>query len=206
MKWIGPPLKEGPLPAMVYFSLSAEESLELDPFNQPAVAQLEHPMRVISFTLPGHENGARDLSLWNESLLSSFAEKVALELSTFPITKLGAAGLSRGAAVACHLAAVMPSVEAILGFAPMTSHLSPQIIQTIANRKIRFYIGNHDTLVGTDKCAFFIEELAKAAYLQGIRSSPIELIIGPSIGRAGHGTSPATFVDGALWMRRQLNV
>lgn len=206
MKWIGPPLEEGLLPAMVYFSLSEEDSLELTPFNEPAISQVGHPMRVISFTLPGHENGQRELSFWNEDLLADFTQKVTSELKTFPISRLGVAGLSRGASVACHLAHAMPQIEAILGFAPMTSHLSPEIIKSISNRKIRFYIGNHDTLVGTDKCCALIQELAKSAYTSGLRSSPIELIIGPSIGRLGHGTSSPTFQNGAAWMRSALNV
>ncbi|MBP9841377.1 MAG: hypothetical protein KBC64_03000 [Simkaniaceae bacterium] len=206
MKWIGPPLEEGKLPTMIYFSLSEEESLEQDPFNQPAIAQLNFKMRVISFTLPGHENGQRDLSTWTSSLLSEFAKNVALELSSFPFSTLGVAGLSRGAAVACHLAKEVPEIQAILGFAPMTSHLTPEVIQAISNRRIRFYIGNRDTLVGTDQCCNLIAQLAESAYLSGIRSSPIELIIGPSIGRAGHGTSPEIFSEGAAWMRSQLHV
>jgi esterase FrsA len=58
--------------------------------------------------------------------------------------------------------------------------------------------------VGTESCFQFISELSETAYQQKISSSPIELIIGPSMGHKGHGTPPEVFKDGAAWIRRKL--
>ncbi|MCB1081898.1 MAG: alpha/beta hydrolase, partial [Chlamydiia bacterium] len=71
-------------------------------------------------------------------------------------------------------------------------------------KKVRFYIGNHDMRVGTDHAFSFIQNLAKEAHTHRIRTSPIELIIGPSIGYQGHGTAPQTFQSGAEWVKGAL--
>jgi esterase FrsA len=78
------------------------------------------------------------------------------------------------------------------------------LTKKLCNRKVRCYIGNHDTRVGTKNTYEFISQLATNADNQNIRSSPIELIIGPSIGHKGHGTLPEVFKSGADWMREQL--
>ncbi|MDN3509058.1 MAG: hypothetical protein P0S93_03435 [Candidatus Neptunochlamydia sp.] len=53
-------------------------------------------------------------------------------------------------------------------------------------------------LVWTQTMAFsFISKLAVEAHKNRIRSSPIELLIGPSICYKGHGSSPEIFKVGA---------
>ncbi len=82
---IGPELSYGPLPALFYFALSAQDSLNLDPFNQPAVYLSSLPMRIFSITLPGHENQlpptqalevwAREIAVGN-NVIATFVSKV----------------------------------------------------------------------------------------------------------------------------------
>ena len=79
-------------------------------------------------------------------------------------------------------------------------HLTPLLY----NRTIRFYIGNRDKRVGTAHTFSLTEKLAEKAYHNRIRSAPIELIIGPSIGYQGHGTSQAIFQEGATWIKNHL--
>jgi esterase FrsA len=221
--FIGPPLEEGPMPTLFYFSLSARISLEQDPFNQPVQFLEGTPIRVFSVTLPAHENNLSPenaMDVWEERMkggdlvIPPFIEKlkgIVDELK--PHIKEGnliAAGLSRGAYIACHLAAVCPEITHLLGFAPLTRFRAAKELdlETLApslyNRTIRFYIGNHDTRVGTDYAFSFIDHLAKEAHKHRIRSSPIELIVGPSIGYQGHGTSPKIFKEGAAWVKEVL--
>jgi esterase FrsA len=135
---------------------------------------------------------------------------------------LGVAGLSRGAYIATHLAAKDPRLRHILGFAPLTdvsylkefSQLSEHplvaeqklnaLIPQLLHHKLRFYIGNRDLRVGTERCFDFVHKLADAAYSARVRSPQAELFITPSIGHRGHGTSPMTFFEGAQWLREEL--
>jgi len=237
--FIGPPLSEGPLPTVIYFSLSAKESLALDPFNQPAVYLSQFPMRIFSLTLPGHENNlpAKEaLHRWADEIrkennvIFHLVEKTKelvnflLEKKLLIENKLAVAGLSRGAFIATHVAAQIPLFKTVLGFAPLTrldrakefaaiqeetlvqslnlEHLVPQLIHC----SLRFYIGNLDTRVGTRACFDFIEALTQTAFQHQIRSPQVELIISPSIGKEGHGTSQEIFHHGAHWLATQLGV
>ncbi len=237
--YLGPPLSSGPLPALFYFALSNKESLGLDPFNQPAAYLSSLNMRIFSITLPGHENNlppTQALNLWAEEIarghdmISSFVAKVKLAVDTLLSSEvllkdqLAVAGLSRGAFIAAHAAALIPEFRSILGFAPLIQLRSIKEFQhlldhplvaslslenlkpKLADRSVRFYIGNLDTRVGTSHCFHFIENLAQTAFENKVRSPPIELIIAPSIGRDGHGTSKATFHAGAKWAAEQLKV
>ena len=133
---MGPPLKVGPLPALFYFALSGKDSLELDPFNQPAAFLKEDPMRVFSFTLPGHGGELKNseaIAYWAEAFASGqnpirdFVEQAKANIdelvqrNLIDPQRLAAAGLSRGGFVATHLAAQDERVKIILGFAPMVS-------------------------------------------------------------------------------------
>ena len=53
--FVGPSLEKGPLPTLIYFALSAEDSLQCDPFNRPVQFLEGLPLRIFSITLPGHE-------------------------------------------------------------------------------------------------------------------------------------------------------
>jgi len=137
--YLGPSLEKGPLPALFYFSLSAQDSLLLPPFNTP-VTYLKHlthsSLRIFSLTIPGHEN-----NLPKEKAIETWAS--AIKKGIDPITpyitnigraieylcthdalshgKLAFAGLSRGAYIATLAAAKNPSCKIVLGFAPLVN-------------------------------------------------------------------------------------
>lgn len=239
MNFIGPKIDAGPLPAVFYFALSAQESLHVDPYNQPAIHLLSLPVRIFSIDIPGHgreQLSKEALQNWvepfsrKENIIIDFAKRTAESIATLAeqgvVLKEACAvmGLSRGALIAAHVAAQMPDIRYLLGFAPLTKitqakefaafkedpfvegldmiHLAP----LLANRTIRFYIGNHDTRVGVRNCFDCIERFAQEAYAAGIRSPQIELLIKPSIGFQGHGTAPHTFQEGADWLALQLGL
>jgi hypothetical protein len=79
-------------------------------------------------------------------------------------------------------------------------HLAPSLF----DRTIRFYIGNHDTRVGTGECFHFTQSLVEEAVRNQIRSPQIELIITPSIGQMGHGTSKEIFHAGTEWLAQKV--
>jgi hypothetical protein len=235
--YLGPPLNAGPLPALFYFALSGEDSLGLDPFNQPAIYLASLPMRIFSMTLPGHEDKlppTNALNVWaseiilGNNVISTFIEKIKWAVDTLLSRqvlmedRLAIAGLSRGAFIAVHAAAAIPQFQWILGFAPLTKLESIKEFRALAshpivaslslehltlklmNRSTRFYIGNLDTRVGTGHCFDFIENLAKTADENKIRCPQVELMITPSIGRDGHGTSKGIFHAGAQWVAESL--
>lgn len=235
----GPPLDVGPLPALFYFTLSAEDSLLIDPYNQPAAFLSSYPMRIFSIDLPHHGKGLSALDamekwatdiLHGNDTITAFIEKMKFaihELIHRHVIKkeaLGICGLSRGAFMATHVAAKVPEISAIVGFAPLTqltfakefANLKDEpiarslnlenCIPSLIGKSLRFYIGNRDIRVGTAHCFHFIEKLADASFHHRIRSAPVELIIGPSIGHMGHGTSNPAFQDGAKWLAHKLGV
>ncbi len=237
--YLGPPLEKGPLPAVFYLAISAQDSLTLDPFNQPVKKWLDYPLRIFSLTLPGHEPPRppqEALQLWaqhlekGEDLIGAFVDQLVqmthslIEKGWIDPKKIGLAGLSRGGFLATHAAARSPLFSTILGFAPLTSlrsckefshlhHLSyidtldlHHLYGQLINKKLRFYIGNHDERVETRRCYTFIEGLAETSYAQRIRSPQVELSIFPSIGHQGHGTPPYIFEQGAAWLADQLGV
>ncbi len=134
LEWIGPPLHEGPLPALIYLAISAKDSLTLDPFNQPVeFLKAHYAMRVFSLTLPAHEpplEPQHALKEWADAfvkghdLLSPFIDQL-VEAGKFLVQKeiassLGVAGLSRGGFLALHAAAKSSLFSSVLGFAPVT--------------------------------------------------------------------------------------
>lgn len=231
----GPSDYEGPMPAFFYFALAGNESLELDPFNQPAAFLQGKGIRVYSMTLPAHGPGfdktkaiyllAGEVAKGNNPF-KDFLDNVRQAIDWLePLLiegKIATGGLSRGAFAATHLAAVEPRLSHILGFAPMCSpsfhspfaklldHPITQILELdslvnqLVDRRLRFYIGNRDMRVSTECCFRFVRKLVDAAFESGIRSPPIDLIIGPSAGHMGHGTLPPVFQDGVQWLEREL--
>jgi len=146
--YIGPDLSKGPLPTLFYFALSAEDSLGLDPFNQPVKCLAGLPMRVFSMTLPGHEDKlppTEALYRWAEEiaagrpLVSSFVSQVKevvshlLEKGVIREDALGISGLSRGGFLATHVAAEIPLFRYLLAFAPLTQPAFAKELQTIAH-------------------------------------------------------------------------
>lgn len=133
--FLGPPLSSGPLPAVFYFSLSAEESLSLDPFNQPALRFMEHGLRVFSITLPAHDGAfphPHAMQAWAEDIrtggknLTEFLENCIASIDYLISEgwidkhKIAVAGLSRGAYISFLLAARDQRIRSVLGFAPLT--------------------------------------------------------------------------------------
>ena len=231
---LGPPLDHGPLPTIFYFALSGPDSLSLDPFNQPVQFLQDKWIRFFSMTLPAHEEGLSPhnaLTVWAEEIakgrdpLTPFFDE-ALQAVDYAVKqkladphKLGIAGLSRGGFVASHLAAREERFKAILQFAPLTRLSKAKDFEAIkdhplvhaldvfplakqlSNRHIRFYIGNKDTRTHTKSCFDFAMQLVEHSTL---RSPQIELILTPSIGQMGHGTSPEAFRQGAEWLAQCL--
>jgi len=231
-EFLGPPLDTGPLPAIFYFALSAHDSLHLDPYNQPAIYLHNPGLRIFSVSLPAHDTmpPTEALRFWADEIhhgrdvIHTFVKEVAayiqqlIDENVIDPKKIGAMGLSRGAFIASHIAALVPEIENILGFAPLTrlesvqefKHLNVEkwdlthLTGKLYNRSVRFYIGNRDIRVGTESCFQFISALSAKAYEHKISSPPVELIIGPSIGHKGHGTSPEIFHQGADWLKKKL--
>jgi hypothetical protein len=134
--FLGKGFEEGPLPAFFYFSLSGEESLILHPYAQPAQILKELPLRIFSFTLPGHnkpqdkfhaiEFWAQQMALGNpiiddfiEDVLRSIEWLIAIHLVDPLYMVTG--GLSRGAFTATLLSMREKRMKALLGFAPLIS-------------------------------------------------------------------------------------
>lgn len=233
----GPALFLGPLPSLFYFTLTGQDSLATDPYNQPITALGNELIRAFSLTLPGHNTGepaSVGIDFWahqialGEDPITPFLRQCsdALDfLLSEQLIKAGyiaAVGLSRGAFIATHWAAVDPRIQIILGFAPLVNldhleefhHNPPALahslslierVHLLVGKQLCFFIGNHDTRVSTDNCFSFITKLAKVSYKEGIRSPPIEMHILPSIGHRGHGTSPEAFRQGTVWLLQQLN-
>ena len=135
LHYLGPPLSSGPLPAVFYFSLSAEESLSLDPFNQPALRLAELGVRVFSITLPAHHGAfphPHAMQEWLEDIQTGgkvIGDFIAtctasidylIEQGWIDPHRIGAAGLSRGAYIAFLLAAEDQRVRSVAGFSPLT--------------------------------------------------------------------------------------
>ena len=227
--YTGPSLDEGPLPAFWYFSLAGDESLCLDPFNQVVAFLQGEGVRCFSLTLPFHSEGFDKrvaLNHWAEEIASGgraihdFLDTAtrAIEEMAPAITSLATGGLSRGALVALHLAARLPQITHLVGFAPVTSlaatqHFSPIIdsphihdlllephIPTLTRCHIRFYIGNRDIAVDTEACFAFAQQIVAAAYDQGKRSAQVDFMMRPSIGHRGHGTPTEVFHEASRWL------
>lgn len=227
----GPPLDAGPKALLIYFALSAQESLTLEPINQPLQPLGNLPLRIFSVTLPGHGVGLDHrevMGVWanNPAILLPFFTSVCKLLDRLVDTgvaekgKIALMGLSRGAFVALHVAADSPHVSAVCGFAPLTTlstlsefqeALTPKELDLVpkvpalASKKIRFYMGNRDVRVSTDRCYAFFRLLVEESFSQGHRTPPVELFLFPSIGHKGHGTPLTYFHEGGTWIRRLLS-
>lgn len=147
----GPDLNVGPLPTLVYFSLSGYESLMLDPYCQPVDFWLHQShRRAISFDLPEHPMGGqhtRGMEKWadkmgmaHQDIISPFVKQIVRALKYLQdkgwidVNQLVIGGLSRGAFLATHVAAKEPSIRAILGYAPLTTLETIKEFQSYLNR------------------------------------------------------------------------
>lgn len=157
-----------------------------------------------------------------EIFLQQLKTSLSLLLEQGCISSLAVSGLSRGGFIAYHLASYYPLMNTIATFAPLTdlgyikemkslknssflaAHSLFSLTESLAKKTSKAYIGNHDTRVGTDACFHWIHTLAQTASALHIRSAPIELVIKPSIGHQGHGTSKESFEEGALWVLQNM--
>lgn len=232
----GPPLSQGPLPAVFYFCSTGMETLGTAPYSQPVAFLRPYPVRIFSMSLPLHDD-ARDrrkaVSLWAAELsggndpLTPFLEHTCANIDYLvregfiSPKQIVTAGLSRGGWVASHLAAKCTHVKAVAAFAPLIdlpalpdfrriSHIEYlslfSVMRQLIGMPLRYYIGNHDTRVGTDICIRFIQSLIEASHHANMRTVPVELIISPSIGHQGHGTPPSVFRSGAQWLAATLGI
>ncbi len=148
--FLGPDLDEGPLPALFYFALSEQESLNLDPYNQPALHLRSSDLRIFSFTLPDHGpdlNPVEAIGKWAERFakgedpLTPFFEKSARSIEKLIAQNLvvkeriALMGLSRGGFVAGHIATFLPFVSAYLAFAPLTKLSEAKEFASLKNRE-----------------------------------------------------------------------
>jgi len=221
-----------PAPALVYFALSAKDSLTLDPFNQPIAYLQNDNIRLISVTLPYHsvgEDPKEAMMRWAEHIMRDpgFVDEFlsAVHKDLLPIVEGGKvvlSGLSRGGYVAFRLAALEESFESVMAFAPLidleslpefSRHLPQETLDSFAlktyipqliGKQVRIHVGNRDQRVGTTRTYQFLEKLVDQSMEGGERSPPVEMLITPSIGYKGHGTSEASFHEGARWIKNIL--
>lgn len=132
----GPALFLGPLPSIFYFTLTGQDSLATDPYNQPITAVGNELVRAFSLTLPGHCGGeppSAGMDFWAHQIaqgndpITPFLQECSDALDFLLSEQLikpgyiAAAGLSRGAFIAAHWAAADPRIQAVLGFAPLVN-------------------------------------------------------------------------------------
>ena len=238
--YLGPHLDHGPLPALFYFSLSAEDSLTLAPYNTP-VTYLKHltheKLRIFSMTIPGHENNLpkeKAIEYWIQKIkngidpifpfISQICEVIDYLTNQYVLIegKIALAGLSRGGYIATLVAAKHSLCNLVTGFSPLTDlKLTKGIegldghplveslslsthLEGLIHAKIRYYIGNRDTRVGTKLAFDFITNLAELAHEKRVKDGSCELIIYPSTGFMGHGTPDEIFKEGSLWIEKTL--
>ncbi len=231
--FVGPSLDHGPLPAFFYFSLSKEDSLITDPFNQCVTPLSNLPLRIFSATLPEHGSGkdpVHALQAWadhyklGKDILTPFIEETAEAIKQLIPTvvlqdKCVVGGLSRGGFIACHVSAKLAFLKHILLLAPLT-HLSktqeftsiPSIhhfdltnqVELLVDKTLHGFIGNRDTRVGTGNVFAFLQQLVELGHQRRVRGLPFTLNLVPSIGFQGHGTSKTSFQEGAEWVKNIL--
>jgi hypothetical protein len=194
-----------------FFSLSAENSLTLPPFCHPVDTLLDQGVRVVSITLPSHENNKRPLhiqQLWLEQIdqIETFIENLSSgvkELTKIFPPPYGAMGISRGAFIALHLCAMLEDITSLVAFAPMLNlgeekKLSVfSLIPKLANKKIHFFVGHKDTTIITEQVILLTNNIIEESKWL---NPNLLLKIYPSIGRNGHGTPDSIFTQGAQWM------
>jgi dienelactone hydrolase len=149
--YAGPNLSKGPLPAVIYFASTAQESLTLDLCNQPVQCLANDDIRFFSFTLPGHGEGIPNAKMmfdWSEKIeqgqdiVGDFVRKAKhnidylIEQGYIDPSHLAVSGLSRGGFLATHLAAHDERIKTVLGFAPLTSFEALEEFHAIIERPL----------------------------------------------------------------------
>ncbi|MCB1113443.1 MAG: hypothetical protein KDK62_01670 [Chlamydiia bacterium] len=227
------PKDNRPLPLLFYFALSADESLNTPPINEPARLLKDHSVRVVSISLPFHDDKhtpQEAMIAWGKEILKGkdplkdflkAAKKTLtdlLEKNLVDPEKIAVSGVSRGALAAGKFFSLDSRIQSFLGWAPLidfsklseSQELEPyslfENLDSFVGRKVKFLIGNHDTRVHTDITYAFVQKLVEASLEKGVKSPPVELALKPSIGYKGHGSSPETFQEGVDWVLKQFNL
>lgn len=172
------------------------------------------PYKAIGEWIAEMQKGEKILEFFFDKIFQAIQELIKKGL--IPYNQIGFMGLSRGAFIATHIASRFAEPVSIVGFSPLiqlsqvkeakeASYYSNHLDLTLLEEKllqhtIRFYIGNHDTRVGSKVCANFIFDLADKAFISGIKNPKIELQVFPSIGYMGHGTPKAIFEHGCHYL------
>lgn len=177
LHFIGPPIEQGPLPAVFYYALSDLDSLTLSPFNQPVLYLQDLaatlPLRIFSVTLPGHhppQQKEKALESWADSFanhqdpLAPFLqsqEALIEELLSRELlvkNKIILAGLSRGGLMSCLLAARSHFCRKVLAFAPLTklSHAKEFLHLKKTPEILQYDLENHLPALAHKKIRFYI--------------------------------------------------
>ena len=132
--YTGPDWEKGPLPAVFYFAISAEESLSTIPYANPVHFLGDFPVRIFSCDLPFHGKGliAKEaMGKWAQSILEGkdiardfLCDLIAsmeelISLPEIDKSKIGIMGLSRGGFIAGQVAAAIEEITALVCFAPL---------------------------------------------------------------------------------------
>jgi len=225
--WLGPPLTKGALPAFFFFALCGKRSLLESPLNTvPKLLQENSKdIRIFSLDLPFHKEFVpqkSSMEMWKDSLvkgedsISPFLEmchqtiEYLKENGLLTQNSLSVGGISRGGFAALHFAAAISSTKKALLFSPLINpalnksleYLSlKNTLPKLLDKTIRIHVGNRDEIVHTSACIHFTNDLVEASYKEGIKPAKIELHLYPSIGYKGHGTTNASFLEGANWLK-----
>jgi esterase FrsA len=210
-------LTENPYNQLITF-LPPQIPIHIFSLDLPLHGKGQDPTQALSHWALEFQQGRDPIATW----LRHAEAAIEFVLVQGWVRTLAVAGLSRGALVASLLAAKCPDISFMLGLAPLLSladatefrsmEANPMIqpynafhlLSQLCRRTIRLYIGNHDTRVRTEQSFRWTQALVHQALIQSYHPIPIELIITPSIGHMGHGTSPQVFQAGALWLSHHL--
>jgi len=218
--FLGPTEDVGPLPALIYFTMSHRDSLLQSPYNQVLIPLLGAPVRLFSWDLPYHPPGVdpnggihawAEASARGEDFMTPFIEQSLSHLEDLRKKDLLLAnstivsGLSRGAYAAFSLAAATLSVAGVVGFAPLVDFHGKELLPLapqLASKWIRSYVSFHDQRIHTEKVVTFFQALTDKAHR--IPNPDIELKLYPSIGYQGHGTPESIFIEGGQAILKRL--
>lgn len=223
VSFLGPPLDVGPLPALLYFTMSHKDSLLQDPYNQLLIPLHGAPIRIFSWDLPFHPPGidqTAGLEAWKkardseEDFLSPFIDESVgyleelKERDVLIPQAVIAAGLSRGAMAAFRLASATDLIDGVAAFAPLVDFHGLSLENhslALAKKWIRGFVSFHDEKVHTEKVVHFFQKIAGVAKKERGRKPDIELLLYPSIGYKGHGTPEEIFVAGGQALLKRLS-
>ncbi|MFN4175185.1 MAG: alpha/beta hydrolase family protein, partial [Parachlamydiaceae bacterium] len=128
--------KDESRPAFIYFALTGENSLQLDPYNQPVQFLENTPINIYSWSLPGHgpDLHERDAMKWwydswkrGEDPIAPFLKESVEYLDQLVSSKscnpekIALGGLSRGGYASLRLAAIDSRIKTVVCYAPLTS-------------------------------------------------------------------------------------